>query len=40
MIGPCFYRPVERGLEIRIAEKMRQMKALNELNGPVAEGSS
>lgn len=25
-----FYRPVERGLEIRIAEKLRNLKALNE----------
>ena len=25
-----FYRPVERGLEIRISEKMRRLKALNE----------
>jgi putative ATPase len=30
MSAPGFYRPVERGLEIRIAEKMRQLKALNE----------
>ena len=28
--GQQFYRPVERGLEIRIAEKLRQLKALNE----------
>ena len=27
--GQQFYRPVERGLEIRIAEKLRQLKALN-----------
>ncbi|MFZ3219476.1 MAG: replication-associated recombination protein A [Rhodoferax sp.] len=27
---PDFYRPVERGLEIRIAEKMRMLKALNQ----------
>ena len=26
---PVFYRPVERGLEIRIAEKMRQLHVLN-----------
>ncbi len=26
---PVFYRPVERGLEIRIAEKLRQLKARN-----------
>jgi putative ATPase len=29
MAQPHFYRPVERGLEIRIAEKLRQLKALN-----------
>lgn len=29
MPEPHFYRPVERGLEIRIAEKMRQLKARN-----------
>ena len=29
MPEPHFYRPVERGLEIRIAEKLRQLKALN-----------
>jgi putative ATPase len=27
--APGFYRPVERGLEIRIAEKLRQLKARN-----------
>ena len=27
---PGFYRPVERGLEIKIAEKLRQLKARNE----------
>lgn len=30
MGSPQFYRPVERGLEIRIAEKLRRLKALNE----------
>ena len=25
-----FYRPVERGLEIKIAEKLRRLKALNQ----------
>ena len=30
MPAPGFYRPVERGLEIRIAEKLRQLRALNE----------
>jgi putative ATPase len=30
MPEPGFYRPVERGLEIKIAEKMRTLRALNE----------
>ncbi len=30
MAEPGFYRPVERGLEIKIAEKLRQLKARNE----------
>jgi putative ATPase len=30
MAPPNFYRPVERGLEIRIAEKLRQLRALNQ----------
>ena len=30
MSAPGFYRPVERGLEIRISEKLRRLKALNE----------
>ena len=29
MKPPNFYRPVERGLEIRIAEKLRQLRVLN-----------
>ena len=29
MDAPDFYRPVERGLEIKIAEKLRQLKSLN-----------
>lgn len=29
MGAPDFYRPVERGLEIKIAEKLRQLKKLN-----------
>jgi putative ATPase len=29
MKSPGFYRPVERGLEIRIAEKLRQLRQLN-----------
>ncbi|MFZ2737605.1 MAG: replication-associated recombination protein A [Burkholderiaceae bacterium] len=31
MAAPGFYRPVERGLEIKIAEKLRQLKARNEV---------
>nr|WP_295770229.1 replication-associated recombination protein A [Rhodoferax sp.] len=34
MPAPHFYRPVERGLEIRIAEKMRQLKARNAAKSP------
>ena len=30
MAAPGFYRPVERGLEIKIAEKMRHLRALNQ----------
>lgn len=30
MTQPGFYQPVERGLEIKIAEKLRQLRALNE----------
>ena len=30
MAGPEFYRPVERGLEIRIAEKLRELKRRNQ----------
>ena len=29
MVSPGFYRPVERGLEIKIADKLRQLKKLN-----------
>src|SRR5450830_194294 len=29
MASPGFYRPVERGLEIRIAEKLKQLRALD-----------
>ena len=29
MVAPGFYRPVERGLEIRIADKLRELKNLN-----------
>ena len=34
MAAPHFYRPVERGLEIRIAEKMRQLKERNAKPSP------
>jgi len=30
MAAPGFYRPVERGMEIRIAEKMRELQRRNE----------
>ena len=30
MGAPQFYRPVERGLEVRIAEKLRELRALND----------
>ncbi len=30
MAPPSFYRPVERGLEIRIADKLRELKRLND----------
>lgn len=33
MKPPQFYRPVERGLEIRIAEKLRELRALNRGQG-------
>lgn len=33
MAAPDFYRPVERGLEIRIADKLRQLKKLNNQGG-------
>ena len=29
MASPAFYRPVERGLEIKIAERLRQLRELN-----------
>ncbi len=32
MTEPGFYRPVERGLEIRIADKLRELKNLNNKN--------
>jgi putative ATPase len=30
MADPGFYQPVERGLEIRIADKLRELKRLND----------
>ena len=33
MKAPQFYRPVERGLEIRIAEKLRELRALGRPQG-------
>jgi putative ATPase len=33
MEPPQFYRPVDRGLEIRIAEKLRELRALNRRQG-------
>jgi putative ATPase len=30
MAAPGFYRPVERGLELRIAEKLRQLRQINQ----------
>ena len=33
MEAPGFYRPVERGLEIKIAEKLRQLRARNQSGG-------
>jgi putative ATPase len=36
MAAPGFYKPVERGLEIRIAEKLRELKKRNE-NGNEAK---
>jgi putative ATPase len=30
MTPPAFYRPVDRGLEIRIGEKLRELRKLNE----------
>ncbi len=33
MASPGFYRPVERGLEIRIAEKLRQLRELDRKSG-------
>jgi putative ATPase len=32
MEGAQFYRPVERGLEIRIADKLRELQKLNNQN--------
>jgi len=30
MVDPGFYQPVERGLEIKIADKLRQLRARND----------
>jgi putative ATPase len=35
MAAPGFYKPVERGLEIKIAEKLRQLRARDEQHRPV-----
>jgi len=40
MGSPQFYRPVERGLEIRIAEKLRRLKALNEASWAAGDDRS
>ncbi|MDP3617197.1 MAG: recombination factor protein RarA, partial [Rhodoferax sp.] len=40
MAAPGFYRPVERGLEIRIAEKLRQVRELNKAQAVVRPGTS
>jgi putative ATPase len=32
MVEPGFYQPVERGLEVKIAEKLRTLRTLRELN--------
>ncbi len=40
MTEPGFYKPVERGLEIKIAEKMRGLRAQNEAAGQAARQSS
>jgi putative ATPase len=33
MDEPGFYQPVERGLEIRIADKLRELRVLNNNKG-------
>ena len=33
MASPGFYRPVERGLELKIADKLRQLKKMNNQSG-------
>ena len=33
MAEPGFYQPVERGLEIRIADKLRELRARNHQSG-------
>ena len=34
MTAPGFYRPVERGLEIRVAQRLRQLRQINEAAAP------
>lgn len=40
MAAPGFYRPVERGLEIKIAEKLRQLRELNMAPAPAVRSGS
>jgi putative ATPase len=40
MPPPHFYRPVERGLEIRIADKLRELRALNDQKSSSGEKAS
>lgn len=40
MAPPTFYRPVERGLEIRIADKLRELRARSRAGGDDQGGSS
>ena len=38
LIGTRFYEPVDRGLEIKIAEKLAQLRALDEAVGSIGKG--
>ena len=38
LIGTRFYQPVDRGLEIKIAEKLAQLRALDEAVGSIGKG--